>query len=179
MCAIKFSDGLLNMVMGSGGVIRPSVEEVLDAREEMELAEEIAMSLPPVDPRSVSDLSSPSQLATLRTKAPPPRLNRYPSNESFHERPAMISMAHPPAEAFPNPPDSEPTRTQRVVAASRIAALPTLFPPTGHAWASSALAQPKAAPPRAPLPEFRNVPTLERWYFFPTIARDPLIRRFG
>ena len=95
---------MLNMVMGSGGAIRPSVEEVLDAREEMELAEAISMSLSSADPRSVSDLSPPSQLATLRTKAPPPRMNRYPSNESFHEWPAMISTDHPPAEAAPNPP---------------------------------------------------------------------------
>ena len=175
MCANLLGDGLLNAVMGSGGVIHPTVEEILDAREEMELAEAIAMSLASIESRSLSDLSSPSQLQMA--KAPPPRLNRYPSEESFRERPAMISMARPPTEAVPNPPDSEPTRTQREMAAARIAALPTLFPPTGHAWMRSPLAMAKAPPPPAPLPEYRSIPTVERWFYFPTISHDPLIRR--
>ena len=183
--ALLVGDGLLVMILDEEGVIHQTVweEMELDGREQLELDQAIALSLADSDSprmnqsRSLSDLSSASQIDQVRRKAPPPILARPEASES-RPRPAVVSLAAPPEEPVPPPPGNEPTAIQRQQARARFANLPTLFPPTGSAWASSPLARPKAPPPPAPMPaEFLRIPSIERWYFFPTVARDPLIRR--
>ena len=172
-------DDLLVIIMDSGGVIRPSQREMLDALEERELEEEaIALSLP--TSRSLSDLSSPSQIDSRLAKAPPPVLPRPGRSDSPVNRPAVVPFGGPPPADIPPPPDALPNSQQRAAARSRFANLPTLFPPTGHAWANSPLAQAKAAPPPAPGPRLRLQEVSDHWYFFPAVApRDVLIRRPG
>ena len=150
------------------------------------MEEAIAMSLPQAASRSLSDLSTASQVERIHPKASPPSLlhpgsadSRRPSFEAPGGRPALVSLASPPVEPRPLPPNRQPTRIQRADGLARIAALPQLFQPTGHAWANSPLAKAKAPPPAMPLPLIHPFPDVERWYFFPTVARDPLIRRMA
>ena len=161
-------DGVLVSIVDVYGVIHPNVQETLDAREALELDQAIAMSLAECDSRSEGGFSLPSPRLLAQTKAPPPRLARSDS----------LYGPRPPSAEVPSPPPAEPTLSQRIAAHARIANLPTLFPPTGNAWMSSPLAQPKAPPPA--LPPIREDPPSERWFYFPTQPHvDLLSRRFG
>ena len=175
---------MLVVVLDEGGAIRQTPLGELGGREQLELDQSISLSLADTDSprlaqsRSVSDLGTSSQIDQVRRKARPPLLAR-PGSADPRPRPAVASLAAPPEEDCPPPPDSEPTMIQRLQAHARIAAWPVLSPPAGSGWANSPLAQPKPPPPPVPMPvEFRNIPPIERWYFFPTAAHGPLIRRW-
>ena len=155
---------MLVIIMDSGGAIHPSREEMLGALEGRELEEAIALSLP--TSRSLSDLSSSSQIDTRLPKARPPVLPRPGRSVPPVNRPAMVPFGGPPSDDIPLPPDTLPNSKQRAAARSRYANLPTLFPPTGHDWENSPLAQPNAAPPPAPALQLRVLEVTERWYFF-------------
>ena len=148
-----------------------------------------ALSLPAS--RSLSDLSSSSQIDTHMRKAPPSTLTRpgrsgSPANHSTREsdsptnRPSMVSLDGHPYQRHSLPPDALPNWQHSAAARSRFGSLPALFRPTGRAWVNSPLAHPKAAPPPAPAPKLRLLKAPERWYYFPTVSPQwPLIRRSG
>ena len=147
-------------------MIHTEVHESLDALEQRELEEAIALSL---GTSSVASDDSPRPNEAPR-KAPPPSLSQHRTflEVPVLERPAMLPFGVAPRDPVPLPPAQPPTSEQRILARQRLAALPTLFPPTGAAWMQSQLAQAKAPPPVLPPPSGR--PDRERWYFFPSMS---------
>lgn len=150
-------------------VIHSDSQESLDAREQRELEEAIAMSLTTASNAS-DDSPRPAVETEVRRKAPPPTLASHTTllQVPTSERPTMRPFGSGLLDPIPLPPPESPTPAQREAAHLRIASLPVLFPPTGTAWMQSPLAQPKAPPPARP--PVTVTPDRERWYYFPTVS---------
>ena len=168
-------DAFLVVVMDGSGVIHTDCTESLDALELRELEEAIALSLAtgaPVEPESPPEAPRP------KARPPPaPIVSTQPRSIPIIERPALVPFNRLPSEPMPPPPELDPTVRQRVEAYRRNGSLPTLFPPTGTAWANSALA--KARPPVIPElpPRFRVLHAdPERLAFFPSLPQGPPLR---
>ena len=125
------------MILDATGVIHTEVHESLDALEQRELEEAIALSL---GTSSVASDDSPRPNEAPR-KAPPPSLSQHRTflEVPVLERPAMLPFGVAPRDPVPLPPAQPPTSEQRILARQRLAALPTLFPPLARPGCSLSL----------------------------------------